>query len=199
MEFYVGQKSSAPAANAGLVLWNADAQLASWCAANGLRATADRTAAGVILVAGELRDPAQFAARVEGGATAVLLTPARLPGVSFEIAKTPNWYFLADHWAKDHPIFDGLPAGGILDYRFYRDLLTATVYRGLDAPADAVAGAIQTSGGGDPYRSDLLLAVIARGHGRYILNSLQIRENLETNPAAAKLLRNLASYAAAMD
>ena len=50
-------------------------------------------------------------------------------------------------------MFSGLPAGGILDYTFYRDIITATVFRGLEAPVEAISGTIQTSGGPDDYDS----------------------------------------------
>ena len=117
---------------------------------------------------------------------------------------TPVWYFRADHWAKEHPIFEGLPCGGIVDYTFYRDILPAVVegtshtkvIAGLQPPLEAVSGAIQTTGGGIDYRSDLLISVHDLGAGRFILNGLQIRENLGKVPAAERLLRNMLNYAA---
>ena len=32
-----------------------------------------------------------------------------------------GWLYLKDEWAKRHPIFDGLPSGGLMDYTFYRN------------------------------------------------------------------------------
>ena len=108
-----------------------------------------------------------------------------------QLCHTQNWYFRADPWAKEHAVFSGLPSGGLLDYIFYRDIISATVFRGLESPVEAISGAIQTSGGPDDYDSDLTVAACRFEAGRVILNSLKIRENLGTVPAAEKLLRNL--------
>jgi hypothetical protein len=105
-----------------------------------------------------------------------------------------NWYFRADFWAKEHPLFDGLPCGGIMDYRFYEDILRTKVLRGVQPPAEAVAGAIQASGG-SPYQADLLVSVASLGAGRLLLNSLLVRQNLGGVPAAERLLRNMLNYA----
>ena len=113
-----------------------------------------------------------------------------------QLAHTPNAYFHADPWAKEHPVFEGLPSGGILDYTLYRDIISSIVFRGFDRSVEAISGAIQTSGGQDDYRSDLTVAVYEFGAGRVILNSLRIRQNLGTNPTAERLLRNLLNYAA---
>ena len=112
------------------------------------------------------------------------------------LAHTPNSYFRADPWAKEHPVFGGLPSGGILDYTFYRDVISATVYRDLPTPFEAISGMIQTSGGQEDYCSDLVVAEYPFGAGRVLLNSLKLRDNLGQVPAADRLLVNLINYAA---
>ena len=109
------------------------------------------------------------------------------------LGDVPTWYFRADHWAKDHPIFEGLPCGGILDYTFYREILSADVFVGLQPPLEAVSGALDTS---ESYHSVLLVSVHDFGEGRFTLNSLKIRENLGRVPAAEHLLRNMLNYMA---
>jgi hypothetical protein len=181
----------------------------------------------VILVSG--RPPARGGAavfteltrRIAQGSGTVFLTPETLvePGAADKdpiplrwaplpatgrpsLEHTPASYFRADYWAKEHPIFDGLPCGGIMDYIFYRDILPAAVgpwayakvLAGLQPPLEAVSGAIQTSGGQIDYRSDLLVSVHGLGAGRFILNALRIRENLDEVPAAEHLLRNMLNY-----
>ena len=42
----------------------------------------------------------------------------------------------------------------------------------------------------------LLLGVWELGEGRVVLNSLYVRENLGSHPAAERLLRNMLNYAA---
>ena len=56
-----------------------------------------------------------------------------------------------------------------------------------------VAGAINTS---IDYSAGLLISVHTLGAGRFILNTLRIRENLGNHPAAERLLRNMLRYAA---
>ncbi len=46
------------------------------------------------------------------------------------------------------------------------------------------------------YASGLHVGVYKLGAGRFILNNLQILENLGTDPAAERLLRNMLNYAA---
>jgi hypothetical protein len=98
-----------------------------------------------------------------------------------------------DDWSKVHPIFDGLPSGGLMDYTFYRENIGNLAWSVPDAPAEAVAGAIYAF---TAYGSGLLVSVDNLGAGRFILNTLRIRENLGRDPAAERLLRNMLRYAA---
>jgi hypothetical protein len=104
-----------------------------------------------------------------------------------------SWLYLKDEWAKRHPIFEGLPAGGLMDHDFYRELIPSTVWMGQDPPKEAVAGAIKAS---QDYSSGLMVSVYSFGSGNFILNTLLIRDNLGIHPAAERLLRNLLRYAA---
>ena len=105
----------------------------------------------------------------------------------------PSWLYHKDEWAKTHPIFDGLPAGGLMDYTFYREIIPDAAWVGQEPPAEAVAGAINTS---IDYSAGLMVSVHKLGAGRFILNTLHIRENLGAIPAADRLLRNMLRYAA---
>jgi len=49
--------------------------------------------------------------------------------------------------SKQNPIFDALPCGGLMDHTFYRDIIPDPVWAGQDAPAEAVAGAINAGQG----------------------------------------------------
>jgi hypothetical protein len=46
------------------------------------------------------------------------------------------------------------------------------------------------------YSAGLLVSVHTLGAGRFILNTLHVRENLDRNPAADRLLLNMLRYAA---
>jgi hypothetical protein len=147
---------------------------------------------------------AELARRVATGSTVVFLCPEVFVGDAGPTAWLPlaqkgtrasirGWLYLKDEWAKQHPMFDGLPAGGLMDYTYYRELIPDDVWQGQPAPAEAVAGAIKAS---QDYASGLMLAVHTLGAGRMVLNTLKIRENLDTHPAAERLLRNMLRYAA---
>jgi hypothetical protein len=84
-------------------------------------------------------------------------------------------------------------AGGLLDLTFYRELIPDLVWAGQDPPTEAVAGAINAAQG---YSSGLLVAVYELEAGRFILNTLRIRDHLGRHPAAERLLRNMLRYAA---
>lgn len=100
----------------------------------------------------------------------------------------PSWLYHKDEWAKPHPIFAGLPAGGLMDYAVYREVIPDHAWCGQPAPAEAVAGAINAAIG---YSSGLVVAVHRLGAGRFVLNTLRIRENLGRDPVAERILRNL--------
>ncbi len=108
------------------------------------------------------------------------------------VSEIARWLYHSDEWARRHPIFEGLPAGGLLDYDRYRDLISDVVFMGMEPAADPIAGGINASWG---YQSGLILAAYDFGAGSFILNSLLIRENLNRVPQAERLLRNMLRFA----
>jgi hypothetical protein len=216
VEFYVdvADPQAMPQVATEVVLCTQDAELAKWLGDRGIRTSpfthGEAAARQVILVSGKPAAGTQadlfkeLARRIYRGSTVVFLTPdvfakgdqstgwvpLKNKGA---LANISRWLYHADDWAKHHPIFDGLPHGGLMDYTFYRELIPDLVWTGQDPPAEAVAGAINASLG---YESGLLVAVCDLGAGRFILNTLRIRENLGKNPAAERLLRNMLRYAA---
>ena len=206
-EFYVADPAEMPTVNADVLLAGEDAELAKWLGDHGIRcqtlATAKSAPHEVILVSRVPPDFEDLWRRVAQGATAVLLSPEVLQkgdqplgwlplGNRSNVVTIRGWLYLKDEWAKRHPIFDGLPCGGLMDYTYYREIIPDAVLVGQDPPAEAVAGAIKAS---QDYSSGLLVAVYKSGSGRFILNTLLIRENLGSHPAAERLLRNLLNYA----
>jgi hypothetical protein len=213
-EFFVADPAEMPTLKTEVVLWGDDAGLAKWLGDHGIRARAfeagEPRTREVILVSKTPAAPsgaaafAQLAKRIARGATAVFLSPevfkqgndfVRWLPLANKGTATPirGWLYLKDEWAKRHPIFDGLPSGGLMDYTFYREIIPDLVLSGQDPPAEAVAGAIKAS---QDYASGLMVAVHSLGAGRFFLNTLLIRENLGTHPAADRLLLNLLRYAA---
>jgi len=208
--FHVTDPADMPAMPAEVVLWGEDDELVAWLAARGCRARPfDPAATGreVVLVAPKAQAGAgaeefrMLARHIEAGATAVCpsLDVFRrgddalgwLPIDGSRIDAVSSWLYLKDDWAKRHPIFDGLPCG-IMDYDYYREIISERVLSFAQPPAEAVAGAIKAS---QDYTSGLMVSVHRIGAGRLVLSTLFVRESLATHPAAERLLRNMLRYA----
>lgn len=211
-EVYVYDAADMPTVEGVTARFGDDPGLDAWLAAHGIATAplADAPAdARAILVAGACpQDTAAWDAlteRIRRGAVAVFLTPESLARGDESLGWLPleqkgsaavmwGWLYLKDEWAKRHPIFEGLQAGGLMDYTVYREIIPHLGFVGQSPPLEAVAGACKTSQG---YESGLLVAVHPCGEGRLVMNALRVREELETNPVAERLLRNMLRYAAA--
>lgn len=203
--FWVDDPATMPKVDSTVTLWGQDQGLARWLESKGIKTQPFEAggAAREIILVGKTpgQDFAALTARVEAGATAVFLCPAVFAKGDQPTALLPlpdkgalvtvdDWLYQNNDWARNHPIFKGLPTG-LLDYQFYREILGNKFFNGQTPPAEIVAGMINTSIG---YSSGLTVAVHRRGQGRIVLNSLLIRENLSTeapHPVAERLLRNL--------
>ena len=81
-----------------------------------------------------------------------------------------------------------------MDLHYYRRIYPRWSYVGLPAGDVAVAGfGIGTCGEQDNYWAGVDLASIPRGRGRAIVSTLLLVENLGHDPAADRLMLNLAS------
>ena len=82
-----------------------------------------------------------------------------------------------------------------MDYRFYREIIDGRILGNINSAEEAVCGTLYTSASWGGFSSDLITSVHRLGAGRFILNTLRIRENLGKVPAAERLLRNILNYA----
>jgi hypothetical protein len=215
-EFYVTDEAEMPPIENEVVLWGREAELSKWLIEHGARvrpfSATLPNAREVILVAGQPPPGAnvwrQLVRRIAHGSTAIFLSmavfkkgdsalgwmPLAAKGkVSMVSEYTFPSVYPKDEWARKHPIFDGLPCGGLMDRTFYREIIPDARFSGLDTPAEAVAGAFRTSIEG--YLSELMVSVHSFGAGRFILNALRIGETLGKDPVAERLLRNMLRYA----
>ncbi|MGC8639191.1 MAG: glycoside hydrolase family 2 protein [Isosphaeraceae bacterium] len=212
--FHVADPARMPAVETEILTWGDDPALARWLSDHGiLHQPFDprRGSPRAVILASSTPpsgDPAvvfpALVRSIASGSTVVFLSPEVfrsgddllhwLP-LKTKGALNPirGWLYLKDEWAKQHPIFEGLPSGELLDYTVYREIIPDLVFSGQDAPEAAVAGAIKAS---QDYDSGLLLAVYRLGAGRFVLNTLRIHENLGTQPVAERLLRNLLRFTA---
>ena len=213
--FFVADPADMPKIGAEVALWGDDPALAQWVAEHGIKAhaAAEESSAKreVILVgrhapAGDSVAWQTLTNRIAQGATAVFLSPGVFREGTNAVAHAPlankgtlapqrwghDWLYRHDHWTKRHPFFDGLPSGGLMDYAFYRNVISDTRWAGLDAPGELAAASIDASFG---YDSGVLLAVYRVGAGRIVLNTFRICEELGQDPVAERLLRNMIRYA----
>jgi hypothetical protein len=210
--FYVFDPTDMPAVKTKLLLWGDDPELGQWLQKNNIKArkTAGEKQTGreVILVSGSQPDSDEafrdLTTRIARGSTAIFLSssvfakgdqafayvPLKNKG---SVAGMPSWLYHKDEWCKKHPIFDGLQSGDLMDYTFYREIIPDTAWVSQDPPAEAVAGAFNTS---IDYSAGLMVAVHKLGAGRFVLNTLLIRENVLNHPVAERLLRNMLIYGA---
>lgn len=212
-EFSVADPAELPQVATEVVLWGEDSNLKKWLTERGIRhrdfAPTPATAREVILAGVQAPSPGgaaafgELAGRIARGSTAIFLAPEIFANGDQPIAWVPlankgalarmnSWLYHKDEWAKPHPILEGLPTG-LLDYALFRQLIPDVAWSGQDAPAEAVCGANDASLN---YASGLMLSVHQMGAGRFILNTLRIRENLGVDPAADRLLVNVLRHAA---
>ncbi len=218
VDFYVTDPADLPAVKTEITLWGEDKELADWLDGHGIKirpfASGKPARREVILVAaqpggtGDAKAWRELAERMASGSSVVFLSldvfqkdgnplgwlPLANKGTLGLISEyTFPQVYIRDEWAKRHPIFNGLPTG-LMDYVFYREIIPDFRYSGQDTPDEAVAGAFRT---GMTYNcAELMLSVYQLGAGKFILNSLRVRQALGQDPTAEYLLRNMLNYAA---
>lgn len=241
VEFYVDDPATMPAVKADIAIWGKDEAVEKWLKEQGIafHAVADGQPSPkreVIMVVGKaVKNASRFkdlASRIARGSTVVFLTaqtmfdngegglPWWLPlARKGDYAGMDLWLYARDDWARKHPILDGLPCGGLMDWTFYRNIapqkgnaLLVTnpnpvqvnqsirpddfchegSVMGIEPPDEPVCGGINTCQG---YKSGIYLGVWKLGAGRFIANVLNIRDNLGKDPVADRLLRNMLNYA----
>lgn len=209
--FWVDDPATMPQVNATVALWGQDKELARWLESKGIKSTSLETSGDprAVILVGNAPGPdfTELTRRIAAGATAVFLCPsvfakgdqaaALLPLESKgKVVTVDDWLYQNNDWARNHPIFKGLPTG-LLDYQFYREILGNKFFTGQVPTQEAVAGMINTALG---YNSGLTVSVHPLGAGRIVLNSLLVRENLSLqspHPVAERLLRNMLIFARA--
>jgi hypothetical protein len=211
-EISIVDAAEMPSVKSEVVLWGEDPELRQWLLGHDIRSRrfdegqSDPKVRTVILASGRCLDPdksesfKQLLARIRSGSKAVFLTPTLLSEDGLELpckGKIEGLWsgvYHKEEWNRRHPAFASLPAGGLMDYDNYRDLIPNVAWmREGSPPSDPIAGAIHAAPGAG-YGSGLLLFADAYGHGKYTVNLLRIRESLGANPHAERLLRNLLEW-----
>jgi hypothetical protein len=119
-------------------------------------------------------------------------------------------YYRSDRWVKRHPFFEGLPSGGMMDYIYFSNIISKNALSGhttipdnephtfiekgtpLTYLAETVCGATRIS---HTYCSGIQLGIWNFEKGKFIVNMLNIAENLGKDPAADRLFCYILRYA----
>jgi hypothetical protein len=216
-KFYLSDPQSLPKLNHHVTGWHMPENAESWLNAHGVHASPLASATGgreLILVGDVSKQPAtasewqNLAARMATGSTVVFLSPLAFQRDKNAAAWLPlankgrvyefnDWLYHKECVAKPHPVFAELQGSGILDWDYYGPVLPHYLFDGQDTPAEVIAVAFaagySTPGG---YASGVLLGSYKFGAGQFFVNTFPVLENLDTHPAADRLLLNLIEYAA---
>lgn len=216
--FYVSDSKIDAVLPGAVTIWEDDVRLATWLQARHVAAVPFDGAlpipdASVILV-GSLpltgMDPARWQVLerlMDRGSTVIFISPdAFLRGED-----TTGWLPLVNKGrcdifynsiyhredvAKNHPIFAGLPAGGIMDWAYYRDIIPQRIFQDQDTPDETiVAGFAVGYTCPTGYTSGVSLGVYRFGAGRFVVNTLRVLENMGRHPVADRLLANMIAWA----
>jgi hypothetical protein len=107
-----------------------------------------------------------------------------------------DWLYHKDVVARRHPIFEGLPAGGILDWHMYGQVVGGDVFDCHQTPDEVIAASFAVGyscpGG---YDSAVVAGARRMGRGRLVFSALRALDHVGRHPAADRLLVNLARYA----
>jgi hypothetical protein len=227
--FFLTDRKELPELKADVVLYGDDPALSAWLTEHGARVhhPSEESAPKreLILVAGTAPDSLSMqsiAARIARGSTVVFLSPSTFRSGknstrwlpleekgSIEPMDAVAGYYRADRWVKKHPLFEGMPSGGMMDYTWYRNLISQEalsqeytvvaksmytydeVTAPLGYPVETVCGATRIS---HNYCSGIHLGIWNAGAGKFIVNTLHIIENLDRDPAADRLLINIIKF-----
>jgi hypothetical protein len=229
-EFYVTDGANLPKIPSEIVLCGADSGIRNWLEEHNVKIRplnhANHSKRQIILFAGKEQDRTtmiSMARQMACGSVAIFLSPETfnsgenttrwLPLVRkgrMETMDLVAGYYRADRWVKRHPIFDGMPSGGMMDYRYFRNLISQCALSQeyavfaksgfthdeastpLTYPSETVCGATRIC---HTYCSGVHVGVWDFGQGRFIVNTLHIGENLGKDPAADRLFCNMLVFA----
>ena len=114
-----------------------------------------------------------------------------------------NWAPV-NHGVRPHPIFQGLPSGDFMG-QTYLNICANETLQGVKATP--IVGSLSFSSNGLIDRRNLNyagpghvwwgsdLVTVSHGKGQIVLSTLRLKENLETDPVAEKVLYNMIRWA----
>ncbi len=224
LPFRVADPTRLPKGRGALLTWGVERRVQDWLSAHGYICHTyhpEATRARNLVVVGDVHPSAANARawlalrrRMENEGAQVLLlsngpfrtkseTPIRmvtqeqLPwGPAIQGRQFHDWLYHKEVVARKHPAFDGLQAGGILDWYLYGQVISGDVFDCAETPQEVIAASF-AAGYNCPsgYDSAVLIGATPMGKGHVVFNSLHVSEHVGRHPAADRLLMNLVSVA----
>ena len=144
---------------------------------------------------------AHIMGQVKSGAVAIVFQPPKdwndyANIIDTNLAATPaacnSAFTVQAHYAKTHPVFDGLPARCIMNAT-YGDVLPASTF--VESSDEDISGTFCAS----PAKGDQLqwgndILVVPHGDGRLVFTNMPIFDQLGINPVADLLFTNLLKH-----
>ena len=216
-EFYLTDPASLPRLDQRLRLWRIPPHVEAWLKSHGAStegfggAPPDRRE---LILVGDVSEKAgmedwrELAKRMALGCSVIFLSPlafrlgddstAWLPlAKKGRVYRFHDWLYHKECVAKAHPIFEGLQSKAMLNWYYYGPMIPHYLFDGQTTPGDGAIAAAFATGYNTPggYASGILTGSYRFGAGRFIVNTFPILENLDSHPAADRMLLNLVRYA----
>jgi hypothetical protein len=223
IDFRISRANGLLKSRHSVALLGVPGDVGSWLAARGVRCRPfdqlGHKENAVVLVGDAPNSPdrahvwQELARRMAQGSAVVFLKPSAFGDAGDGVRWLPlarkgrcreshNWVYHREDIAKPHPFFEGLAAGGIMDWYCYLQVTPQALFDGQDPPEEVIAAAVAPGGeqevNAGAFRSGVITASYRFGAGRFIINTLRILENIDKNPAADRLLVNMIRYAAGL-
>jgi hypothetical protein len=218
LTFYVSDPATFPQFKGKVSLWGIDKKAEEWLTTHGLvcqQLTTGISKQSEVIIVGKPADSESnpqmwesLSNRLAKGSTVVFLSGQIFLKGSAGIAWLPlknkgtcrtihDGCYNKECVSKRHQVFDGLQGPGLMDWNYYGQVIPHEIFEGQDTPDETIAASFAT---GNPsyqnsYGSGLLIARYRVAEGQLILSTPYILENLDSCPAADRLLLNLMRYA----
>ena len=216
LKFFLSKPESLPTLTGIAVSWGLSDKARQWLTGRGLQVQAVTDSipvdASLVLVGlpENATEPKMWQAlqeRMAAGATVLFLDGKLFQKNDPSMAWLPvqnkgrayvfnDWLYHKECVTRRHPVFAGLQGPGIMDWDYYGQVIPHDVFEDIETPDDTIAASFVTGHHTLPkgYASGILIGAWNKGAGRFILSTPEVLGNLDTHPAADRLLVNLILY-----
>lgn len=213
--FRISAVGDLPRLKGTVTVWGVAPHICEWLRRHGIRTRefhAGQAPAREVLLVGTPRaftfdQWGDLLRRIGGGAYAVFIDPELYRWAEWlplakkgHCARNHDWLYHKEAVARAHPVFDGLPAPGILDWDDYDDVAGHYMMLDADDPDETIvagfaSGLTQLDKDYTFASSGVMVGEYRLGAGHWMLSTLGIVSNVDRHPAADRLLLNMVRHA----